>query len=274
MAKLAYLLPRFIRHILPESSARFLLQHGWVIRPGLETRAPLEAAQRYQKVLSAAGRSFNSAHILILGYGGKFTLACELLQLGAAHILLAEKEVFLDHSGNLALSARFGDYLTVKNNQVTPNPQYITLLHGDIRRTADAGDVAPADFVFSNSVYEHLDDVEGITAALVRLSRPEALHVHFVDLRDHFFKYPFEMLCYSQETWLRWLNPSSHHNRWRIGDYRRTFERIFNQVEITLLGSEPAAFAREKARIRSEFLTGNDEMDAVTLIRIVASGVK
>lgn len=270
MPALAYLIPRFIRHILPETGARFLLSRGWVIRPGLETRAPLEAVQRYQDTLAGLGCSWQGSRVLVLGYGGKLALGCELLKRGAAHVVLAEKEDFIDQRANLALLPEYGGYLEIKNGKVLPDPRYMTLLHGDVRQTAAGGGGAPADFVFSNSVYEHLGDVEGITAALARLSKAGAVHVHFVDLRDHFFRYPFEMLCYSQEAWQRWLNPSSNHNRYRAGDYRRVFETYFDRVEIAVLSRDLPAFERTKARIRPEFLTGDDESDSVTLIRITA----
>lgn len=271
MAGLSYLIPRFIRHILPESAARFLLKHGWIIRPGLETRAPFEAAQRYEDAVTELNHSIKGARILIFGYGGRFTLGCDLLRRGASHVILAEKEAFLDHSSNLALVPSFEEYLKVENGQVIPNPQVLTLLHGDIRRLAVTEQIQPVDYVFSNSVYEHLGDVEGITAALAHMSSSEALHLHFVDLRDHFFKYPFEMLCYSQEVWQHWLDPTSHHNRFRLNDYLRAFQHYFRRVEIFVLESDLPAFLRIKPRIRPEFLTGDDEVDSVTLIKIIAT---
>ncbi|NPV76398.1 MAG: hypothetical protein HPY59_08475 [Anaerolineae bacterium] len=271
MAGLSYLIPRFVRHILPDSAARFLLKRGWIIRPGLETRAPLEAAQRYEDSLAEMGRTIHGGRILILGYGGKFTLGCELLRRGASHVILAEKEAFFDHRSNLALLPEFEGYLKEENGRVIPNPQVLTLLHGDIRRFAATGEVQPVDYVFSNSVYEHLGDVEGITAALARLSNSEAIHLHFVDLRDHFFKYPFEMLCYSQEVWQRWLNPTSNHNRCRLHDYRRVFQQYFQRVEVIVLERDLPAFYLARPRIRPEFLTGDDEIDSVTLIKIIAS---
>ena len=79
------------------------------------------------------------------------------------------------------------------------------------------------------------------------------------------------MLCYDQSTWTRWLNPTSNHNRYRLGDYRRAFETCFEQVDIRVTASEPQAFQRTRARIRPEFLSGDDQMDATTLIRVLAS---
>jgi hypothetical protein len=113
--------------------------------------------------------------------------------------------------------------------------------------------------------------VEGITRALARLTRPDGLHIHFIDLRDHFFKYPFEMLRFSERTWRNWLNPSSNHNRYRLWDYRRAFEDCFEQVEIEVLAREEEAFRRVRSHIRPEFLSGDADQDPVTLIRLIAS---
>ena len=83
------------------------------------------------------------------------------------------------------------------------------------------------DLVLSTSVYEHLDDVDGITQALAKLTAPDGAQLHFVDLRDHYFKYPFEMLKFSEAVWRNFLNPTSNLNRFRLPDYRRIFEKLF-----------------------------------------------
>jgi len=78
------------------------------------------------------------------------------------------------------------------------------------------------------------------------------------------------MLHYSDNVWRRWLNPSSNHNRLRLWDYRRVFEGAFRQVEIHILGRDEAAFGRARKRLRAEFVSGNLQEDAATLISIVA----
>lgn len=269
MPNFSYLIPRFIRHILPERAARFLLKRGLIIRPGLETRAPREAARRYLDVLASESIHISGSCVLILGYGGKFALACELLKQGASHVILAEKEGYLDHRLNLGLLPEYSAFLKVRGNEVIPDPQLITLLHGDIRST-QPGQLPLANLVFSNSVYEHLADVDGITAALCRLSKPGAFHIHYIDLRDHFFKYPFEMLCYKQAAWSRWLNPSSNHNRYRVADYRQFFGRHLDCVDVDILERDLPAFLQAKQRIQPQFLTGNDEEDSITLVRVRA----
>ena len=44
--------------------------------------------------------------------------------------------------------------------------KWIKAYHGDIRSIPDTERLGPFDLIVSSSVYEHLDDVDGITAAL------------------------------------------------------------------------------------------------------------
>ena len=112
--------------------------------------------------------------------------------------------------------------------------------------------------------------MEGITKSLATLTKPEGIQLHYVDLRDHFFKYPFEMLCYSKKIWYGWLNPSSNHNRFRIWDYRQVFDHYFDNVEIIITERDQATFKAARPRILPEFISGNLDDDSVTLIKVIA----
>jgi hypothetical protein len=147
----------------------------------------------------------------------------------------------------------------------------LTLLQKDIRDLPGSGELEPVDLVFSSDVFEHLEEVNSITEALAKVMHPKGTQVHFIDLRDHFFKYPFEMLCYSDPIWRHWLNPGSNHNRYRLTDYRRVFELFFKKVAVEAMAKDEAAFQAAYARIRPEFLTGDAQIDAVTLIQVIAS---
>jgi hypothetical protein len=263
----AYIIPRVIRHFLPDSLVRFLLRRSLIIRPGLETRSPFEAADRYIEALNEDGFSLQDKKVLVFGYGGSYAVACMLLEKGATHVTLCEKEAPPDDRRNQALMAEFSQFLMEKDGKVVPNPAFITLAQGDISEILTGSEF---DIILSTSVFEHLDDVEGITRALVRLTALKGIHLHYVDLRDHFFKYPFEMLCYSEKTWYGWLNTTSHHNRWRLPDYQRLFSSLFDQTKIIVLERDYSAFQKTIHRIRSEFISGDVEVDAVTLIKIVA----
>jgi hypothetical protein len=208
--------------------------------------------------------------VLVFGYGGRFDVGIGLLEAGAGSVVLCEKYAPPDDRHNRGLMSTHGAYLSRQGKSVRPADGRMELLQADIR---DVGlqDLPPADLVISNSVYEHLDDVEGITRALAALTKPGGVQIHFVDLRDHFFKYPFEMLCYSERVWRTWLNPSSNHNRCRVWDYRRVFDKYFGRIELVVLRREEEEFRKVKARVLPEFVSGDINEDSITLIQIIAS---
>jgi hypothetical protein len=268
---LPYLIPRLIRHFLPEKLVRMLLLRSVIIRPGLETGHPAAAVERYVNVLSKQGVSFGGKRVLVFGYGGRFDIGYGILKEGAAHVILSDKYAPPDEVHNQRMFAPQTTYFRVGNDGLRPRPEWMTLSQADIRDIQASRDMQPVDIVISSSVYEHLDDVEGITHALAGLTKPDGIHLHYVDLRDHFFKYPFEMLRFSETTWRSWLNPSSNHNRYRLWDYRRVFEACFAQVDIEVLSREEEAFQKVLPRLRPEFVSGNLADDAVGVIQVLAS---
>jgi hypothetical protein len=266
-----YTFSRLVRRFAPRGIVHLLLRHGvFGAGPGAggETREPEAAARRYLDSLAELEKSIVGQNLILFGYGGSFGVACELLEAGAAHVILHDRFASPDERHNSALLPRYARYLA-RNGSVKPRAAYMTIVQDDIRVVAASAGMVPVDLVLSRSVFEHLDDVEGTTDSLVLLTKPGGVHVHFIDLRDHFFSYPFEMLCYSEPVWRRWLNPDSNLNRYRLSDYRGVFEKRFAKVDIQAIRSDPGAFVRSKSRIRPEFLTGNDEIDAVTVIRVV-----
>lgn len=268
---LPYLVPRVIRRFLPEKLVRALLLRSWIIRPGLETSNPAEAVHQYVDVLSRRGLSIQNKRILVFGYGGRFDTGFGLLNEGASHVVLCDKYAPPDDMHNRRLFSSHEKYFITKKDKVQPRTEWMTLLEADIRDAHVRDLVEPVDVVVSSSVYEHLEDVEGVTSALAVLTKPSGIQIHFVDLRDHFFRYPFEMLRFSRETWLNWLNPSSNHNRYRLWNYRSVFESCFENVDIEILTREVEAFQRLLPNIRPEFISGNMQENAAALIRVLAS---
>jgi hypothetical protein len=251
---------------MPGDLARTLLRRGMIIRPGLETSDPDAAARRYGENLEQAGINLAGKRVMVFGYGGSFALGCLLLRQGASHIVLCDKFAPPDDVRNALLLPEYADYLVEQEGKVYPLPDFITLLQVDVRDVQEEN----VDLVLTSSVYEHLDDVEGITRALARLTQPGGMHLHYIDLRDHYFKYPFEMLTFSMRTWQNWLNPTSNLNRYRIPDYQRAFEQHFERVEIQVLGRDPAAYEKVRKRIQPKFTSGDMQIDSATLIRVMA----
>ena len=247
-----------------------LLLRNIIIRSGIETDDPFSAVQRYTAALSERGLTFHDKRVLVFGYGGRFDIGFAILREGARHVVLCDKYAPPDEVHNRRMFAAEDEYFLIADNRIRPRKEWMSLLEEDIREAQ----IEPVDIVISSSVYEHVDDVEGITRALSALTKGDGIHLHYVDLRDHFFKYPFEMLRYSERTWRRWLNPSSNHNRYRMWNYRSEFETFFEQVEIEILSSEEEAFRKLRSHIRPEFISGDMEEDTAGTIRVVASGPK
>ena len=252
---------------MPEALAQTLLRRGWFIRAGAETTYPTSVAKFYLEQLRRFGFELADKRILLFGYGGRFDLAIALLESGAAHVVVCDQLAEPDHRHNARLLSRFPQYLDKVGGRVVPNEAQITTLHNDIRKTYG---LEPVDIVLSNSVFEHLRDVSGIIEALTRLTHSNGIQIHRIDLRDHYFKYPFEMLRFSAKVWTRYLDPSSHHNRYRLWDFRQSFERKFGQVDVEILHSDPEEFERIRDHIREEFVSGEVSEDAATNILLVA----
>ena len=271
---LNYILPRAIRHFLPEKVVSFLLEKHWVIKPGLETESPQLAIQRYQEKLAKNHLSLHDRKVMVFGYGGNILIGCLLLHAGAHQVILCERHDFINRTDIRPIAHQFPVYFREQNGVIFPNPEYISLLHADIRQSEIQDSLTPVDLVVSSSVLEHLQQPAEMIAALSKLTAASGSQFHFIDLRDHYFKYPFEMLCYSSSTWQRWLNPTSHLNRLRIADYQETFAAYFNSVKIDFDAKAPLEFQQVKSRIRPEFLSGDDELDCTTQICLIASHPK
>lgn len=266
---LAYLIPRIIRHFMPEQLADWMKKRHFVIKAGVETMDPQVAVDHYLDYFAQAGIDFQKKSVMIFGYGGNVQIGCEFLRRGAGRVILCERQSLPYPKLTLELARKHPDYFVVTAGDIQPSSDRLAIVHEDIRVSAQQHTIEPVDLVLSRSVYEHLEDVENITRALAALTAKNGKQIHFIDLRDHYFQYPFEMLTFSSTVWKKWLNPSSNLNRFRIADYRAVFEKWFSFVKIDVVESEPGAFSRAKDRIKQNFLSGNDKNDSATLITII-----
>ena len=269
----AYLALRVFRRLLPAQLTRWMLDIGFVLKPGLETREPEQAAARYVAALHNEGLEVNGRDVLVFGYGGGFGVGVQLLRAGAASVTLCDRFARPSQRRNARWVSAAPEYFSPARGVGRPDGQRLRLLHGDIRRKAEGCEPA-FDVVLSSSVFEHLDDVEGISAALASLTRPGGIHLHYVDVRDHFFRLPFEMLTFSETAWRRFLNPGSNLNRLRPWQYQAIFQRWFRQVRLQVVQPELEAFRHARRRIRPEFLSGDDAQDSAGVILITASGLQ
>jgi hypothetical protein len=69
----AYVLPRVIRHLMPDSMAEWMKRRKILIKAGMETLEPQAAAQRYLTYLRQFDITIKGKTVFIFGYGGNFT---------------------------------------------------------------------------------------------------------------------------------------------------------------------------------------------------------
>jgi hypothetical protein len=267
LERVNYLVQRIGRNFLPGPVAR-LGRRLFRLVPGPETAWPDETAERYLRVAAEAGRPVEGRRVMLFGSGPSFAVACRLLRAGAERVVLYDKFARPDDRINGPLVADYPDLVGRVDGRVAPVTDRMVLV--EPATDDDATAFPEVDVILSSSVLEHVDDVEGWARRLAAVTAPGGVNLHLVDLRDHFFSTPFEMLRYSERTWSRWLNPRGHLNRYRIPDYERAFRTAFERVSIEITRRDEAAFEAARRWIRPELLTGDDAVDAATIVLLRA----
>jgi SAM-dependent methyltransferase len=91
------------------------------------------------------------------------------------------------------------------------------------------------DVIFSASVLEHVRNPEAVVRETARLLTPRGAAINLIDLRDHFFRYPLEMLKYSERAW-RVLTTNAggggYQNRLRLPTWLRLFKAAGFETEV------------------------------------------
>lgn len=112
------------------------------------------------------------------------------------------------------------------------------------------------DVIFSHSVLEHVRLPHAVLAESYRILRPAGWLISGIDLRDHFFRYPWEMLKYSTRQWNALTTRSGgsgYMNRWRAGDWERELETNGFLVRMQRRESFDAAILDERPLLDPQF---------------------
>ena len=267
-----YVLLRVIRKLIPDNISQFLLHRNIILKPGFETFCPQYSLNLYTEELNKYGKTFKNSIVVDFGYGGYFCNAALFLTEGARHVYLIDKYAKPDHNKNIMLVKDYSQYFHAEGQQCIPDPKYITVIDDDI---IDCCDDIKADIVLSSSVFEHIftEELERVIHSLMKITNPDGINIHFIDIRDHYFKYPFHMLCYSEKTWKRFLNPKGNLNRLRLPDYNKAFSKYFENIGYNIERNKEE-LNKIKYKIKKDFLTGNDETDSVMTFIISALNPK
>ena len=97
------------------------------------------------------------------------------------------------------------------------------------------------DLVYSRAVLEHVNDLPGTFADMLRAMRVGARSIHLVDLRSHGLHKTnvLDFLAWSPTLWSLMYSEKGVPNRWRVNEYRR----ILAELKVSANLFEPTAFA-------------------------------
>ena len=246
-ADLPYLALRFIRRTcfptaIPRSISAFL--PGF--RSNRGTHSSASVVNLYDQYLAPKlGAAWPSGRtVLEVGIGATNSSCYELAARGADRALAFEPFVPIDAPCDAALLAECSQRHHLSTDAVAGKVQRLTTL-------ADVPDRS-IGLILSNSVLEHVGDIDALARELRRILAPGGAMLHLVDYRDHFFKYPYHHLLWSAAVWDRWLNPGDL-PRWRISDHVESFQRQGLRTEVLRESPLAAEFAKVRARIHPHF---------------------
>lgn len=131
-------------------------------------------------------------------------------------------------------------------------------------------DVSAYDVIVTYSVLEHINDPRQILRQLQTALRDGGHMIHRVDYRDHFFKYPFFFLMFSEFVWQTFLNPGDLY-RWRLDDHlKAAAEADLSAVAVDRVFL-PDAYNAVRTRMHDKFI-GKPENDVALATIVMTAG--
>jgi SAM-dependent methyltransferase len=129
------------------------------------------------------------------------------------------------------------------------------------------------DIVFSHSVLEHVNELTDLFSELKRIIKDDGRMIHIVDYRDHFFKYPFHFLQFSEEIWNTLFNPGDL-PRHRIHDHIEAFSKCGFSVEIVSEEYDDEEYEKIKNYLNNRFRNGELYPASATLAVLLVKNAK
>lgn len=244
---LPYLVLRVIRRrCFPTAIPRHLT--AWL--PGFRSNTGTESCAQVVNLYDRhLGSKLSSAWpqgrtVLEVGIGATNSSCYELAARGATTACAFEPFVPLDPARDSALLAACARQHSLPADTLTSR----------VRRLDSLASVADGsiDLILSNSVLEHVADMDALARDLRRILAPGGAMLHLVDYRDHFFRYPYHHLLWSEEMWQHHLNPGDL-PRWRISDHVEAFQHTGLHVEVLRASPLVEEFAKVRSRIHPRF---------------------
>ena len=277
----AYLIPRLARRFTPERLAvRLLSKRSLPVEKLYEVNT--RAYFRGLELTEGENPFVNGTAPVILeaGTGVYNPASAPLLRAGASKIILLEPyqadaidvDRFRERAGAFLTLADEDEAFPLPRVEEPGDPLDRVEFSGRLWEDTGLPDDA-VDFVFSISVLEHLRNPEAVLDETRRILRPGGWLISTVDMRDHYFKYPWEMLKYSERQW-RLLTTqrggSGYLNRWRIDKWRQALEERGFRVTVETTQHFDSSILDERPLLDPAF-RGLDDTSLRTAQALVAA---
>jgi SAM-dependent methyltransferase len=216
--------------------------------------------------LASHGLRLAGKHVLELGSGRYARLALRMLAAGASRVTLVDfYAVSLDEPNHRAMLAMDCATLGLDCDDALAR---IDVFRDDFRALPIPVRERKVDLITSSAVLEHVQDPDAILACCYQWLKTGGLAYHVIDLRDHNlgFKYPFEMLTFSDAVWHRWIDLCGgfHLNRWRASDYVQAMSDAgFVNVRYEALQQDLEGLRAILPRLHGRFRTIHEDMLAI-----------
>ena len=256
-----YVTLRLFRRFLP----RILIERLYNVIPGFKrsvgTSEPARIAAVYSACCKAVNLSLSDKTVLEIGSGSTNGTGYELVKRGARQWTGYEPYALFDAKQD-----------SIQKQFILPSLAYdkkTTL----VRRVTSISEFGSnkADIILSHSVLEHVDNFSAFFNLCSDVLTTNGVMIHCVDYRDHFFKYPFHFLLFSDRIWNRYLSPGNL-TRHRLPEHIQAMNESGFTVSVYNRESDPASFNRIKEHLHNDFKIFTDSDLMATYAEIV--GVK
>jgi len=228
----------------------------WRADGNLEEEVPDDCLKAWDDQFKKRGLSFADKQVLEIGSGRYARFALQMLAAGAKRVTLIDPyAVPLKRPAHLSMLLGDCAKLGLNCDDVLSR---IDVVSCDIAELPTPGSNEKVDLAISYSVLEHARDPEAVLKSCWCWLKPDGVTYHIIDLRDHSlrFRYPFEMLTFSDRVWSRWLDLGGgfHLNRWRAPDYVHAAQKArFINVGFEVLSKDEQTLKEILPRLHPRF---------------------
>ncbi len=255
LTNIEYIILRFIRKFFFTTNLlNYVGKYICYYQTNANQQYPNGVAQSYLKHMN---QSLEDKMVVEIGVGATNSIGYELVALTNCKYTGIEPFVNFNRKLDRAVLDKVTqDYPHIKTSSISRI--------NDIKSIADNS----VDVLLSNSVLEHVTDMESLCKEMRRVLKHDGIMLHVVDYRDHFFKYPFHFLQFSKTTWNRWLNPGDL-PRWRLSNHLEIFENNGFRPHVVEMKRDTDNFTKIRAYLHYDFKNNDPLIDVTTAVLIV-----